>query len=90
MTSTLSNIVSRMDKLYEFDREEVTPDKLHSGSKFAGVFAGEHVAASGLGRGVWGRMGCGDPKREPGRPWVAVGDKDPPGTPCIKMLAKMA
>jgi len=46
MSSTLSSIVSRMDKLYEFDREEVTPDKLLSGSKFAGVFAGEHVAAT--------------------------------------------
>jgi cytosine permease len=46
MSSTLSNIVSRMDQLYEFDREPVTPDKLQTGSKFAGVFAGEHVAAT--------------------------------------------
>jgi hypothetical protein len=29
-----------MDKLYEFDREAVTPDKLQSGGKFAGLFAG--------------------------------------------------
>ncbi|RPI25128.1 MAG: hypothetical protein EHM61_15205 [Acidobacteria bacterium] len=46
MTSRLSNIVSRMDKLYEFDREEVKAENLHSGAKFAGVFAGEHVAAT--------------------------------------------
>ncbi len=35
-----------MDKLYEFDREPVSPDKLQSGSRFAGLFAGEHVAAT--------------------------------------------
>ncbi len=35
-----------MDKLYEFDREPVTPDKLQGGGKFAGLFAGEHVAAT--------------------------------------------
>jgi len=35
-----------MDRLYEFDREPVSPDKLQSGGKFAGLFAGEHVAAT--------------------------------------------
>jgi purine-cytosine permease-like protein len=35
-----------MDKLYEFDREPVSPDKLQGGGKFAGLFAGEHVAAT--------------------------------------------
>jgi purine-cytosine permease-like protein len=35
-----------MDQLYEFDREPVSPDKLQSGAKFAGLFAGEHVAAT--------------------------------------------
>jgi hypothetical protein len=35
-----------MDKLYEYDREPVSPDKLQSGGKFAGLFGGEHVAAT--------------------------------------------
>jgi hypothetical protein len=35
-----------MDRLYEFDREPVSADKLQSGGKFAGLFAGEHVAAT--------------------------------------------
>lgn len=35
-----------MDKLYEFDREPVSLEKLQSGGKFAGLFAGEHVAAT--------------------------------------------
>ncbi len=44
--SRWSSLASRMDKLYEFDREPVAPQKLQSGSKFAGLFAGEHVAAT--------------------------------------------
>ncbi len=44
--SHLSSITSRMDKLYEFDREPVLLQKLHSGGRFAGLFAGEHVAAT--------------------------------------------
>jgi cytosine permease len=44
--SGLSSITSRMDRLYEFDREAVAPAKLQSGGKFAGLFAGEHVAAT--------------------------------------------
>ncbi len=35
-----------MDRLYEFDREPVAEGKLQSGSRFAGLFAGEHVAAT--------------------------------------------
>jgi len=47
MSSTrIASIAARMDTLYEFDREPVSLDKLQSGSKFAGLFAGEHVAAT--------------------------------------------
>jgi purine-cytosine permease-like protein len=35
-----------MDKLYEFDREEVRPDQLKPWTQFAGLFAGEHVAGT--------------------------------------------
>jgi cytosine permease len=41
-----ASVTSQMDKLYEFDREPVSPDKLQTGGKFAGLFAGEHVAAT--------------------------------------------
>jgi len=46
MPGRLSSISSQMDRLYEFDREPVSPDRFHSGGKFAGLFAGEHVAAT--------------------------------------------
>jgi len=46
MTGRFASIASRMDGLYEFDREPVAPGKLQSGGKFAGLFAGEHVAAT--------------------------------------------
>ena len=46
MGRRLGAVASRMDRLYEFDREPVAPDKLQSGGKFAGLFAGEHVAAT--------------------------------------------
>ena len=46
MAGRLASIASQMDKLYEFDREPVSLDKLQSGGKFAGLFAGEHVAAT--------------------------------------------
>lgn len=42
----LSTIAARMDRLYEFDREPVSQEKLQSGWRFAGLFAGEHVAAT--------------------------------------------
>ena len=41
-----SEVVQRLDNLYEFERAPVTPDKLEPGSYFAGLFAGEHVAAT--------------------------------------------
>jgi purine-cytosine permease-like protein len=46
MALDLTALASRMDKLYEFDREPVTTDKLKPGVLFASVFAGEHVAAT--------------------------------------------
>ncbi len=46
MTSRWTRLTAAMDKLYEFDREAVTPDKFQPGGKFAGLFAGEHVAAT--------------------------------------------
>ena len=46
MPAGWTRLTAAMDKLYEFDREAVTPDKLQSGGKFAGLFAGEHVAAT--------------------------------------------
>ncbi|MHC4123747.1 MAG: purine-cytosine permease family protein [Planctomycetota bacterium] len=39
-------IVKSLDKLYEFEHEPVSEDKLQSGKHFAGVFAGEHVAGT--------------------------------------------
>lgn len=42
----ISRIVSKMDSLYEFDREPVAAHKLQGGARFAGLFAGEHVAAT--------------------------------------------
>ena len=41
-----SDVVRRLDTLYEFERAPVTPDRLEPGSYFAGLFAGEHVAAT--------------------------------------------
>ena len=46
MATSLSQITDRMDNLYEFDREPVSLDKLQTGARFAGLFAGEHVAAT--------------------------------------------
>ncbi len=39
-------IIQRLDRLYEFDREPVSPDRLCGGAYFAGAYAGEHVAAT--------------------------------------------
>ncbi len=39
-------LIKRLDKLNEFERQPITADKLQSGRHFAGVFAGEHVAAT--------------------------------------------
>ena len=46
MAKSLSRLVARMDSLYEYDREPVAAHKLQSGWQFAGLFAGEHVAAT--------------------------------------------
>ena len=46
MGTAFARVASRMDRLYEFDREPVAPEKLQSGWQFAGLFAGEHVAAT--------------------------------------------
>ncbi|MEN6534766.1 MAG: hypothetical protein ABFD89_13945 [Bryobacteraceae bacterium] len=46
MAGKLSGLAARMDRLYEYDREPVAAGKLQSGGKFAGLFAGEHVAAT--------------------------------------------
>jgi cytosine permease len=39
-------MTDRLDHLYEFDREPVSKEKLQGGARFAGLFAGEHVAAT--------------------------------------------
>jgi len=39
-----TDIVGRLDALYEFDREPVTPERFEPGVHFAALFAGEHVA----------------------------------------------
>lgn len=41
-----SDIAARLDRLYEFERAPVTPDKLHDGRYFAALFAGEHIAGT--------------------------------------------
>lgn len=42
----LADVARKMDQFYEFDREPVHPDRLQPGRHFAGLFAGEHVAAT--------------------------------------------
>lgn len=42
----LSRLAARMDSIHEFERTPVTKDKLQRGAQFAGLFAGEHVAAT--------------------------------------------
>ena len=46
MKVDVSRLSQRMDQLYEFDREPVDSENLKSGTHFAGLFAGEHVAAT--------------------------------------------
>jgi len=41
-----STAIKMLDKLYEFERQPVSKDKLQPGKHFAGVFAGEHVAGT--------------------------------------------
>lgn len=40
------SLTKRVDKLYEFEREPVSEDRLESAKHFAAVFAGEHVAGT--------------------------------------------
>ncbi len=53
-----SKAASKLDQLYEFDREPVPPQRLLGPGYFAGSFAGEHVAATEFVIGVlfvnWG------------------------------------
>jgi len=44
--SRLARLTARMDQLYEYDREPVEESALEPGRHFAGLFAGEHVAAT--------------------------------------------
>jgi cytosine permease len=45
-TVTASGIFQRLDNLNEFERQPVTAERLHGGSYFAAVSAGEHIAAT--------------------------------------------
>lgn len=45
-TATGKGLLGRLDRLYEFEREPVTDDKLQPGAYFAGVYSGEHIAAT--------------------------------------------
>lgn len=42
----VSSITRKLDKLYEFDREPVTKNKLQGIGNFLGMYAGEHVAGT--------------------------------------------
>lgn len=46
MAGKLAALAARMDQLNEFDREPVTAESFKGGGSFAGLFAGEHVAAT--------------------------------------------
>ena len=43
---TRNSVLERLDQLYEFDREPVTENKFCRGLYFAGLYAGEHTAAT--------------------------------------------
>ena len=45
-TDYKESIISSLDKLYEFEQEPVSQNKLQPGRHFAGLFAGEHVAGT--------------------------------------------
>lgn len=52
------DVITGMDKLYEFEREPVTEDKLQPGRYFAGLFAGEHIAGTEFTIGaLWVALG---------------------------------
>jgi cytosine permease len=65
----IARLAGNLDELCEFDREPVTPDKLQGGTKFAGRFAGEHVAATELVIALFfGRSGIRPDIKEERRP----------------------
>ncbi|MBN2167492.1 MAG: hypothetical protein JW717_14545 [Marinilabiliaceae bacterium] len=45
-TEENSTLISRLDALYEFDREPVSEKKLHGWKTFIGMFSGEHIAGT--------------------------------------------
>lgn len=52
------HVITGMDKLYEFEREPVTKDKLQPARYFAGLFAGEHIAGTEFTIGaLWVALG---------------------------------
>lgn len=46
MAGKLADLAARMDDLNEFDREPVSNSHMQGAGRFAGLFAGEHVAAT--------------------------------------------
>jgi cytosine permease len=46
MPGKLAAMAARMDQIEEFERERVVPEKFQGARQFAGLFAGEHVAAT--------------------------------------------
>lgn len=46
MARKLADLAARMDQLNEFDREPIADSHLQGAGRFAGLFAGEHVAAT--------------------------------------------
>ena len=46
MPNRFARITSRLDSLYEYDREPVAPHQLKTGWQFASLLAGEHVAGT--------------------------------------------
>lgn len=41
-----TKLAARLDRLYEFEREPVATNRLQSAGRFAGLYVGEHVAAT--------------------------------------------
>ncbi len=57
-TEEKPDVITGMDKLYEFEREPVTEDKLQPARYFAGLFAGEHIAGTEFTIGaLWVALG---------------------------------
>ncbi len=44
--SKVSGLIARLDKLNEYERQPITPEHYQGGRHFAGLFCGEHVAAT--------------------------------------------